>query len=471
MIIYILPEILTFFIAVFFLITAFRKVPMETTHKIGMFLSIVNIIFVFLTINLNGLFFYGTYKVDFFSQSIKLILAIGLFFVIFMADKRIEEMLKKNYSEFLFFLFIANLGMMMLSSALEFITLFLSLELSSYTMFVLVGFLKNRKISAEAGIKYLFIGAVSSAITLYGYSIIYSYFGDTSLQAMRVGSMFLIKDAILYIGFLFFLTAFFFKLAILPFSFWAPDVYQGASTNVTTYIATVSKVAGVAVLLRVFVYFFPIFLDQEKILILIAILTMTFGNLVAVQQKELKRLLAYSSIAQAGYMLVGMIMFNKSGMSSTLFYVTAYLVMNFTVFLVIDQVEKEKGSTELTALKGLSQRAPLLSLALLLALLSLGGVPPFVGFTGKWFIFSSAINKGYLTLVLIAFLNSVVSVYYYLLVARQAYLFLPDESEKMKVTFPVRVYSYFSIIFIIVMGFYPAPLLNWAEKAIRYLVG
>lgn len=146
MISYILPEILTFLMAVFFLLTAFKKVSMETIHKIGMFFSLINILIVFFTLNLNGNFFYGSYKIDFFSQSIKLILAIGLFFVIFMADKRIEETIKKNYSEFLFFLFSANLGMMMLSSALEFITLFLSLELSSYTMFILVGFLKNRKI-------------------------------------------------------------------------------------------------------------------------------------------------------------------------------------------------------------------------------------------------------------------------------------------------------------------------------------
>ncbi len=471
MIVYILPEVLTFCIALFFLVAAIKKANMETMHKLGMLFSFINIIIVLLCMGLNGTFFYGTYKIDFFSQSIKLILAIGLFFIIFMADKRIEDVVKSNYSEFLFFLYTANLGMMMLASAVEFITLFLSLELSSYTMFILVGFLKNRKISAEAAIKYLFIGAVASAITLYGYSIIFSYFGDTSLTSMRTGTIFMFKDVILHIGFMFFLTAFFFKLAILPFSFWAPDVYQGASTNVTAYIATVSKVAGVAVLLRIFVYFFPVFIEQEKILILIAIITMTYGNLVAVQQKDLKRLLAYSSIAQAGYMLVGMIMFNKSGMASTLFYVTSYLVMNFTVFLVIDQVEKEKKTTHITALKGLSQRAPLLSLAMLLSLLSLGGVPPFVGFTGKWFIFSSAINKGYLTLVLIAFLNSVISVYYYLLVARQAYLFLPDESDKMKVTVPVKIYSYFAIVFIIAMGFYPAPLLNWAEKAIKFLVG
>lgn len=471
MIVYILPEILTFCMAVFFLIASIKKANMETMHKTAMFFSLINVVVTLFTLNLNGTFFYDTYKVDFFSQSIKIILAIGLFFIVFMADKRIEETIKNNYSEFLFFLFSANLGMMFLSSAVEFITLFLSLELSSYTMFILVGFLKNKKISAEAGIKYVFIGAVASAITLYGYSIVFSYFGDTSLISMRIGSMLILKDIVLHVGFMLFLTAFFFKLAILPFSFWAPDVYQGASTNVTAYIATVSKVAGVAVLLRIFVYFFPIFIEQEKVLILLSIFTMTYGNLVAVQQKDLKRLLAYSSIAQAGYMLVGMIMFNKTGMSSTLFYVTSYLVMNFTVFLVIDQVEKEKNSTDLTALKGLSQRAPLLSLALLLALLSLGGVPPFVGFTGKWFIFSSAINKGYLTLVLIAFLNSVISVYYYLLVARQAYLFLPDENEKMKVTVPVRVYSYFAIVFIVAMGFYPAPLLNWAEKAVKFLIG
>lgn len=471
MIIFILPEILTFLIAVLFLLTTFKKVSQENLHRLGMVLSLLNIVIVVFTLSLNGSFFYNTYKIDFFSQSIKLVLTVGLFFTIFMTDKRSDEGINRYYGEFLFFLFAANLGMMMMASAVEFITLFLSLELSSYSMFILTGFLKDKKVSAEAAIKYVFIGAIASALTLYGYSIIFSYFGNTSLTTMRIGSMFIIKDVILHIGFIFFLAAFFFKLAILPFSFWAPDVYEGANTSVTTYIATVSKVAGVAVLLRIFVYFFPIFIEQEKILILVSIITMTFGNILAVQQKDLKRLLAYSSIAQAGYMMVGMIMFDKTGMASILFYVTAYLVMNFTVFLVLDQVEKEKHSTELTALKGLSQRAPLLSLAMLLALLSLGGVPPFVGFTGKWFIFSSAINKGYLSLVLIAFLNSVVSVYYYLLVARQAYLFLPEDKTTMSVTLPVRIYCYFAITFIIAFGFYPTALLNWAEKALKILVG
>jgi len=464
-----LPEIFCFIMSLVFIILALKKKEVCSIRKLGLILSFINIILVVLTLQKEGLYFSECYKIDLFSQSVKLLIAIGLFFVIFMADDRSEEAIIKSYPEFLFFLISANLGMFMMSSAVEFITLFLSLELSSYSMFVLSGFLKNKKVSAEAGIKYVFIGAIASAITLYGYSLIYGYYVDTSLLSMKFNSINLVKDAMLYVGFVLFLSAFLFKLAILPFSFWAPDVYEGSDTTVTTYIATVSKVAGVAVLIRIFVYFIPIFESLEKVMLVMAVITMTFGNILAVQQKDIKRLLAYSSIAQAGYMMVGILMMNEIGASATLFYVFTYLIMNYTVFLVADQIIKEKGSSSITALKGLSQRSPLLSLALLLALLSLGGVPPFVGFTGKWFIFTSAIQKGYLGLVLIAFLNSVISVYYYLLVARQAYLFEPDDKTPVKTNVFVKIYSYVSIVFIITAGFYPTLILNWTGKAIKYL--
>jgi NADH-quinone oxidoreductase subunit N len=465
----ILPEIFCFIISVVFLMMSFGKPRHENLYRMGMLFCFVNILIVAFTLQMSGLFFYESYKIDLFSQSVKLLLCIGLFFVVFMTDSRSDEHIKKNFPEFMFFLLTGNLGMMMLVSSVEFISLFLSLELSSYSMFILTGFLRDKKVSAEAGIKYLFIGAVASAITLYGYSLLFGYFTDTSLFVMKNAVGTVLKDAVLYIGFIFFLAAFFFKLAILPFSFWAPDVYEGADTSVVTYIATVSKVAGFAVLLRIFIYFIPVFADMEKMLLLVAVMTMTMGNLLAVQQKDIKRLLAYSSIAQAGYMMVGVTMMNESGASGTLFYVFAYLIMNFTVFLVADQLIKEKGSTSITVLKGLSQRSPLLAMALLLALLSLGGVPPFVGFTGKWFIFSAAINKGYLLLVLFAFLNSVVSVYYYLLVARQAYVLLPDDTKPLEVPLSIRAYSYFAVIFIMAMGIYPTAMLGWTEKAVRFL--
>lgn len=465
-----LPEIFCFIMSLVFIILSLKKQEVSSTRRVALLLSFVNILLVLFTIRQEGLYFSESYKIDLFSQSVKLILSIGLFFVIFMADERSEKAVKKSYAEFLFFLVSANLGMFMMSSAVEFVTLFLSLELSSYSMFILSGFLKDKKVSAEAGVKYIFIGAIASAITLYGYSLIYGYYVDSSFLSMKFNSITLAKDVMLYVGFILFLSAFLFKLAILPFSFWAPDVYEGSDTSVTTYIATVSKVAGVAVLIRIFLYFIPIFQNLEKVMLVVSVLTMTFGNVLAVQQKDIKRLLAYSSIAQAGYIMVGILMMNDRGASASLFYVFSYLIMNYTVFLIADQIIKEKGSSSITALKGLSRRSPLLALALLLALLSLGGVPPFVGFTGKWFIFTSAIDKGYLGLVLIAFLNSVISVYYYLLVARQAYLFEPDDQSPVETSIFVKIYSYASIVFIIVGGFYPTIMLEWTGKAIKALL-
>lgn len=470
MLINILPEIICFLLAVVFILCSLSKTKFENLYRLALIFSFLNFLVVLMTINSNVLLFYNSYKIDLFSQSVKLMLTIGLFLVIYMSDARSDGHIKKMYPEFLFFLFTSNLGMMMLASATEFITLFLSLELSSYSMFILAGFLKNKKVSTEAAVKFTFIGAVASTITLYGYSLIFGFFTNTNLYVMRDMSAILGVDGLLVVGSLFFLSAFFFKLAILPFSFWAPDVYEASDTSVTTYIATVSKVAGIAVLLRIFTMLVPIFMSMEKVLLVLAVITMTYGNLLAVQQKDLKRLLSYSSIAQVGYMLVGVVMMNEIGVASTLFYVFSYLIMNFTVFLIADNMIKEQNSSSIYILKGLSQRAPLLSLSLLLALLSLGGVPPFVGFTGKWMIFSAAIKKGYLGLVLIAFLNSVVSVYYYLLVARQAYLFPPDIKEPYNASLTLKLYSYFAILFIIIMGFYPTPMFTWTEKAVTYLI-
>lgn len=470
MLVNILPEIFCFILSIVFLLCSFAKTRFESLYRLALIFSFINFLFVLMTLGSNASLFYDSFKVDLFSQSVKVFLSLGLFLVIYMTDSRSDEHIKRLYPEFLFFLFTSNLGMMMLASATEFITLFLSLELSSYSMFILSGFLKEKKVSTEAAVKFIFIGAVASAITLFGYSILFAYFTNTSLSAMRVLSSNITPDGLALVGLFLFLSAFFFKLAILPFSFWAPDVYQGADTSVTTYIATVSKVAGIAVILRVFMYLFPVYMELEKLLLVVAVITMTFGNLLAVHQKDIKRLLAYSSIAQAGYMLVGVVMMNEIGAASTLFYVFSYLIMNFTVFLVADNLIKEQKDTSIYILKGLSQRAPLLSLALLLALLSLGGVPPFVGFTGKWMIFSAAINKGYLWLVLIAFLNSVVSVYYYLLVARQAYLFPPDIKEPYQAGAALKVYCVFAIVFIVLMGFFPTPMLTWTERAISYLM-
>lgn len=472
MIPHLLPETATFLLAVLFLLCSFGKASQETLHRIGLVGTLAVVLVTAATLDVSGEYLEGSYRVDLFSQLIKLFLGAGAFLTIFLSDRDSGADIARYYPEYLFFLLASNLGMMMLSSATEFIGLMVALELSSFSLYVLTGLMKSSKPSIEAGMKYLLSGGIASAFTLYGFSLLFAYFGDTGMPAMAAASKAAGRDLFFYAASIIFMSAFFFKLAIQPFSFWAPDVYSGGSTPVVNYIATVSKIAGVAVMMRIFSVMLPVFQQIDTVFIVIAVITMTYGNLTAVHQTRLKRIIAYSSIAQAGYMLVGIALMQRAGWGATLFYVLSYLVMNFTFFLIVDLIVKTYRTDELTALRGLSTTSPLLAMSLLVTLLSLGGVPPFVGFTGKWFIFTAAISKGLWPVVLIAFLNSVVSVYYYLLIARQAYLFEPEEGMVVpRVALPVKVAAVGATAYIVVFGINPAPILSLTENAVRLLIG
>jgi NADH-quinone oxidoreductase subunit N len=466
------PEIISFLLAVAVLIAAMGKGTVARLYRFALLGGGAIAGAAVLSLGADGTFFYGSYRVDVFSQIVKLFIASGTFLCLFVMDERSRTDLKRYYAENVFFLLTSNLGMMMLVSSLDFLTLFLSLELSSFSLYILVGLLKARRLNVEASMKYLFYGALASGLTLFGYALLYPFYTDTTLVSMAAAHAAKAADPLVYAGVVLLLSAFFFKLAVLPFSFWAPDVYQAGSNPAVTYIATVSKVAGVAVLLRILHVCMPALVKLEHAYLAFALVTMTFGNLTAIHQKDLKRLLAYSSIAQAGYIMVALVILREDAWTSALFYVFSYLVMNFMFMLVVDVMSKDRHSTELTSLQGLSRTSPLLALGLLVAVLSLGGVPPFVGFTGKWLIFSAAIRKGHTLVVLLSFLNSVVSVYYYLLVARQAYLVEPKEEPKpLTVSLPVKAFTLACLVYIVFFGINPSALLRWAERAVKALIG
>ncbi len=465
-----IPEISTFLMAFIFYILSMLRLKKEDIKDVAQLLTFFNVLVVLSAITFSGTMFHGTYRIDLFSQVMKFFLAFGLFMAVYLTDAR-EEAIRDRYGEFLFFLATANLGMMMITSAVEIATLLVCLELSSFSLFVLVGFNSESPRTVEAAVKYVFIGGVATAVTFFfvGYIVGFchtSYLADIGKYLSSTTNPIVVASLIL------FFSAFFFKLSIVPFHFWTPDVYEASPIPVTNYLATVSKLAGVAVLVRLFHSVGVVQVHNLKPLILwVALATMTYGNLVALKQKDVKRLIAYSSIAQAGYMLVAIALGTEKALSSAVFYAFGYLIMNYTVFLVADHVEKDRGSTAFESFAGLCMREPLLSLALLTALLSLGGVPPFVGFTGKWFIFGSAMKEGYGYVVLIAFLNSVVSVYYYFLVIRQAYLIEPEDAMVVNVRVPyaTKVIGYLSILFVMLFGIYPTPLYRLAEVAVRAL--
>ncbi|HVE14832.1 MAG TPA: NADH-quinone oxidoreductase subunit N [Elusimicrobiota bacterium] len=359
-------------------------------------------------------------------------------------------------------------GMMLLVSATDFLLIFLALELVSISSFILVGFERGDLKSSEGAVKYFLIGAFSSAIMLYGISLFYGATGTTSLLALRAPAG---PDAAMFtLGCLMTLAGFGFKVSMAPFHFWVPDAYEGAPTPVTTFLSIAPKISALAVMLRVFTSLIPReAFEFTGLFTVLAILTMCIGNLTALFQTNVKRLLAYSSIAQAGYMLIGFVTGDAFGREGILLYSLAYLVMNLGAFTVAILVGNE-GSYELEAFDGLASRNFGLALLMTFCLLSLAGIPPLAGFIGKFYLFAAAVKGGFYTLAIFGLLNSVVSVYYYTKIAYHMF-FRPARTPE-PVAVPV-LYSGLTLtlvsIFIFLIGVYPEPFLGMAKLSAEML--
>lgn len=330
----------------------------------------------------------------------------------------------------------AGLGMCLMASSADLVMLYLAIETTSIPLYLLAGFLKDDEKSTESGFKYLLFGALTSAVLLYGFSLIYGFSGTTSLYDL--GSHFA-KFDLLAVGVTFMVLAgLAFKVSLFPFHFWAPDVYEGAPTPVAGFLSTASKAAGFAVILRLLTASFPIIsADWSLILAVLATLTMTVGNLIALAQKNVKRLLAYSSIAHAGYAMIGVVAFSQLGVASVVFYLIGYVLTNLLAFGIVGIVGRVTGSDDFSAYAGLSRRNSALGLAALVAFLSLAGMPPFVGFVAKFFVFSAAIETGWTWLAIVGVLNSIIGLYYYLNVLKYVYLYRMENHDEDRHPLPV----------------------------------
>lgn len=357
--------------------------------------------------------------------------SVGMFFkIILLAGTLLTLLLSVDYSAisprhlglYLCLLLWATTGCMVLVSSVDLLLIFLSLELVSICSFILAGFERRDLKSSEGAIKYFLIGAFSSAITLYGISLFYGATGTTHLLK-TVPSL-----NPFYVASLLFMTVGFgFKVSMVPFHLWVPDAYQGAPTPITAYLSVVPKVATLAVILRIFNVLIPhSSVHLTDLFVVLCALTMTVGNLTALFQDDVKRLLAYSSIAQAGYMLIGFVVGDSMGQEGALIYSIVYLFMNFGAFAVAIYVAENMKTYDISAYDGLAQRSLGLSLLMVLFLLSLAGIPPTAGFIGKFYIFGSAIRQGYVWLALIGALNSVISTYYYLRIAYRMFFVEPQ---------------------------------------------
>lgn len=375
--------------------------------------------------------------------------------------------------EFFALMLVSTLGMMLMASAADLILLYLAIETTSIPLYIMAGFLTRSQKSVEAGIKYLLFGAMTSAVMLYGFSLLYGFSGTTQIYQiaanLKAGQLpiFVTITAIMLV-----LVGFGFKISAAPFHFWAPDVYEGAPTPVAGFLSTASKAAGFAVVLRVLLVAFPDMASVWTIIIaLLSIASMIVGNFLALAQKNIKRLLAYSSIAQAGYILIGVAANSQLGSSAAIYYLGSYLVTNLAAFGIVTLVGHVVGSDEISAYAGLSRRSPGLALALLVSLLSLAGVPPFGGFAGKLFVFASAIDSHLVWLAIIGIINSVVGLYYYLVVLKVVYLHRSEnETKPIPMSGSWSVAIAICIIGIILLGTVFAPWFGLSTGAAASLL-
>jgi len=416
--------------------------------------------------------------VDSFALFFKL-LFIAIAFLVILASTDYVSKFARFRGEYYALVLLSTLGMMLMAATSELISIYVALELTSISLYILVGFLKDSK-STEASLKYLLLGAIASAVLLYGMALVFGFTGKTqlgeiaqSIQAMSPQT--LLASPALILGIVLLVAGFGFKIAAIPFHMWVPDVYEGAPTPITAYLSVGSKAAGFAIILRVFysAFGFPdwLSLDWGLIFAVLAAIGMTLGNVVAISQTNIKRMLGYSSIAQAGYLMVGIAAVGLSpaaeiiGRSSVLFFLASYALANLGAFTAIIAISNKLDSDLINDYSGMGKRAPLLALGLTLCLISLIGMPPAAGFMAKFYIFSAAVQHGLLWLVIIAVINSVISAYYYLRVVKVMWLGEPVSEEKAPSSGALRVALALSCLGVLILGIIPGYIMRLAQIA------
>lgn len=411
---------------------------------------------------------YGRLAVDGFSLFF-CFLFLGIAFLTFLYSTDYLPRMPGREGEYYALILLSTTGFTLLAATRELVSIYLALELSSLPLYALAAFLRDEK-STEAGIKYLLLGAIASAVLLYGMAFVFGLTGRTGLSEIaQVLASRGIREPALLFGVVLLIAGFGFKIASVPFHWWVPDVYEGAPTPVTAYISVGSKAAGFAVILRVFYEAFGepgwLLSDWSLILAVLSALTMTLGNVVAIWQKNIKRMLGYSGIANAGYIMVGLAAASNLGRSGVLFFLAAYTLANIGAFAAVIAISNKVGSDLIEDYSGMARRAPALALALAIFLISLTGIPPTAGFMAKVYVFNAGLQAGLLWLVIIGVINSVISAYYYLRVVKVMFLGQPASEEGVPSSIPLRAALLITALGVLLLGVLPYGLLYLAERA------
>jgi NADH-quinone oxidoreductase subunit N len=419
-----------------------------------------------------GTAFGGMFVNDALSLFFKQLFIVAAILVLFMAAEFSDKLAEGSVAEYYSLILFALAGMLFAASSNDFTMLFVSIELITITFYVLVSFQRSKLQSLEAGVKYLILGALSSAFMVFGIALIWGTTGELNFTKLAAVAPQFADSRIFLLGVLLVLVGLGFKIAAFPFQIWAPDVYQGAPTPTTAFLAIGSKAAGFVLLLRVLFTAVPsVTAHWANLLIVISGITILYGNLCAIPQRNLKRLLGYSSIAHAGYLLLGVAALSASGQSALMYYLAGYVFTVMAGFFVITLVMRQLATEDISGLAGLNQRSPLLAATLTIAMVSLAGIPPLAGFFGKFLLLKAVIEQGpahpgYYCLAFIALAGVIISLYYYFGVIRAIYWSKdPTDLSPIELSAPAKVSIWVCIAGILWLGLFPNTVLNMTNLA------
>lgn len=467
-----LPELTLLGAGLIVFIISLGKASADTTRNVAIGLGAAVFVATLLSFCQTGKLFYDAYQVDLYSQVFKTLIA-GAMLIVLIFGGNLKGIDNSVRPEYYLFLFISVLGLMMLVSSVELLSIFVALELSSFAVYIMVPMRDdsgNLKFQMEAGIKYLLFGVTATGFMLFGMSYMYGLTGSTQLSVVIEKLSLMYSQPAAVIAMVMVLAGFFYKLAIFPFHFWVPDVYEGASNETTAFIASVPKLAAVALLIRLVSLISGDGQVIVNILMVCAVLSMFYGNLSALVQKDLKRMLGFSGIAHAGFVLVGILTFQITGYANALYYIIGYVVMNLACFLVICTVSQKGENVMIDDLSGLYKRSPLMAFSLAVGLFALAGIPPFVGFMGKFMILTSALKEGYLVLVILAAINTAIAIFYYLSVVRITFCSDPEDRVDIRSPLLTNATSIFLLLVIVIMGVTPQRFVDFASTAVQTIM-
>ncbi|MGQ0695987.1 MAG: NADH-quinone oxidoreductase subunit N [Nitrospiraceae bacterium] len=460
-----LPEILlTFWLCVVLIVDfAFPRLSKEQLA----YLSVVGLVatlgcLAWLDLNrISGALFGDMFVLDRMALFFKMFI-IGATILVILASIQYVNRFAFFRGEYYFLVVMSALGMMFMASANDLLSVFVTLEFSTFGFYILVAYLRDDLASNEAGLKFFILGVFAAGLLAYGISLVYGETGKLVFSQIAPAP----ATPGLMIGFLLIFAALGFKVGAVPFHSWIPDTYQGSPTPVTAFLSIAPKGAAFAILIRIFFVALATFKPMWVFLLVgVSISSMTYANIVAIAQRNIKRLLAYSGIAQIGNVLIGLAAGTKMGTDAILFYLLAYLFANIGAFAVVIAVSHAIGSDEIEDYSGLNRRSPFLAFAMLLFLLSLAGVPPLAGFIGKLYIFLAAIKEGLYTLIAVGLINVIISMYYYLVVVKKMYINEPIDPSPLSISGPMKAVVYAGLVGTLLIGIYPQPFIDWAVSA------